>query len=110
MMPVDSREEDALTAYMVVTCRVLDAERYQSEYAPQVIPLLRKYGIELLGAGLETTALEGDATSALIFRAETEAAFESFYNDPDNAAPIALRHSITDGRSMLVVPAFRPRD
>ena len=55
----------------------------------------------------ETNALEGNANSALVFRAESEEAFHAFYSDPDNAGPIALRHSITSDRSMVVVPAFR---
>ena len=39
-----------MTAYLALTQKVNDLDKYQETYIPQVRPLLEKYGIEVLGA------------------------------------------------------------
>ena len=97
-----------MTAYLVLTHKVTDVDRYTGEYVPQVMPLLAKHGIEVVAAHFGATALEGSADSAVVLRAETEAAFRDFYDDPDYAGPKALRLSITSDQDMVVAPEFTP--
>ncbi|MFL6081084.1 MAG: DUF1330 domain-containing protein [Ornithinibacter sp.] len=97
-----------MTAYVVLTQKVSDVNRYVGEYAPQAMPILQKYGIEVLVFQVGTTAVEGDADSVVILRADSEEALRGFYDDPDYAGPKALRHSITSGADMLIAPAFEP--
>lgn len=97
-----------MTAYFVLTQEVEDANRYLSEYAPQIGPLLERHGIEVLVAHFGTTALEGPANSVIVLRAESEEALRSFYDDPDYAQPKALRHSITSNANGVIAPEFTP--
>ena len=39
-----------MTAYLALTQKVNDLDKYQETYIPQVRPLLEKYGIEVLVA------------------------------------------------------------
>ena len=54
------------------------------------------------------TALEGDADSVVVLRADSEEALRGFYDDPGYAGPKALRHSITSGADMILAPGFTP--
>lgn len=95
-----------MTAYMVLTHRIVDLDRYYDEYVPQILPLLAKHGIEIVAAELDGSPLEGGATSAIVFRAPSEDAFRALYEDPDYAGPKALRHSLTDDRHLMLAPEF----
>jgi len=95
-----------MTAYLALTHKVADVDKYLGDYVPQVVPLLQKHGIEVLAGHFGATALEGSADSVILLRAESEAAFREFYDDPDYAGPKALRLSITSDQNMVVAPQF----
>ncbi len=97
-----------MTAYLALTHKVTDVDKYVGDYVPQVLPILQKHGIEVLAAHFGATAIEGSADSLILLRAESEAAFSGFYNDPDYAGPKALRFSITSDQNMVVAPEFTP--
>ena len=97
-----------MTAYLALTHDVADVDKYLGEYVPPVLQLFEKYGIEVLVAQVGASAIEGSANSVIILRAESEDAFHNFYDDPDYAAPKALRHSITSKPNLLVAPEFMP--
>lgn len=97
-----------MTAYLALTHRVADVDRYLGEYVPQVLPLLDKHGIEVLAAHFGADAVEGTADGVVLLRADSEIAFVEFYDDPDYAEPRALRHSITSERNLVVAPEFAP--
>jgi hypothetical protein len=67
--------------------------------------VLRKHNIEVIGISLDATPLEGEANSAVIFRAASEDVFRAFYNDPDFEGPKQIRHSMTSDRTMVVIPS-----
>ena len=81
-----------MTAYMVLTHTVHDAEAFARDYIPAITPVLRKHHIEVVAISLDTTPLEGEANSA-VFWAASEDTFREFYNDPDFEAPKQIRHS-----------------
>lgn len=95
-----------MTAYLALTHKVADVDRYVGEYVPQVMPILEKHGIEVLAAHFGATAIEGSADSVIMLRAESEEAFRKFYDDPEYADPKALRWSITSDRNMVAAPEF----
>lgn len=95
-----------MTAYLVLTHQVPDVDRYLTEYVPHVAPLLQKHSIEVLVAHFGATALEGDADSVIVLRAESEDALHAFYDDPDYAGPKALRQSITSHANGVIAPEF----
>ena len=97
-----------MTAYLVLTQRVADVDKYVGEYVPQLVPLVQKHGIEVLAAHFGATAIEGNADSVIVMRAGSEAAFRSLYDDPEYAGPKALRWSITSEQNMVVAPEFTP--
>ena len=97
-----------MTAYLALTQNVADVDKYLGEYVPPVLQLFEKYGIEVLAAQFGASAIEGSANSVIILRAESEDAFRNLYDDPDYAAPKALRHSITSNPNLLVAPEFTP--
>ncbi len=95
-----------MTAYMVLTHTVHDAEAFARDYIPAIRPVLRKHHIEVIAISLDTTPLEGEANSAVVFRAASEDAFREFYDDPDFEEPKKIRHSMTSDRTMVVIPSF----
>jgi uncharacterized protein (DUF1330 family) len=97
-----------MTAYMALTQKVVDVDKYLGEYVPQVMPLLEKHGIEVLAVNLGVSAIEGSADSVVVFRAESEGNFSAFYNDPDYAGAKELRKSITSDQNMVAAPEFTP--
>ncbi|MGH9186292.1 MAG: DUF1330 domain-containing protein [Acidimicrobiales bacterium] len=97
-----------MTTYLALTQNVADVDKYLGDYVPQVLPLLEKHGIEILAAHFGASAVEGNADSVIILRAESEDALRDFYDDPDYASPKALRHSITSNPNMVVAPEFTP--
>ena len=95
-----------MTAYLALTHKVADVDKYVGEYVPQVMPILQEHGIEVLVAHFGAEAVEGTADSLILLRAESEVAFSDFYDDPDYAAPKALRLSITSDQNMVIAPEF----
>lgn len=61
-----------MTAYVALTQKVNDVDKYVGTYIPQVMPLLEKYGIEVLVAHFGAKAIEGSADSLIILRADSE--------------------------------------
>ena len=95
-----------MTAYMVLTHTVHDAEAFARDYIPAIRPVLQKHQIEVIAISLDTTPLEGEANSAVVFRAASEDVFRDFYDDPDFERPKQIRHSMTSDRTMVVIPSF----
>jgi uncharacterized protein (DUF1330 family) len=95
-----------MSAYLALTQKVADVERYVGDYIPQVMPLLQKHGIDVLVAHFGATAIEGSADSLIILRAESEETLRNFYDDPDYAGPKTLRQSITSDSNMVFAPEF----
>lgn len=48
-----------MTAYFVLMQQVDDVDRYRSEYLPQVGPLMKKHGAEVVVGGLDAEPARG---------------------------------------------------
>ena len=85
-----------MAAYFVLMQQVDDVDRYRTEYIPGVRPFLERYGAEVLVAGFEAEAAEGEPPgSTVVLRFPDAEAAWGFLNDPDYQPVKELRHSIT---------------
>jgi uncharacterized protein (DUF1330 family) len=74
-----------------------------------VLPLLDKHGAEVLVAGFEAEAAEGEPpNSSIVLRFPDAAAAWAFLDDPDYRPVKELRHRITSRGQAVVVPEFTP--
>ena len=53
-----TKPTDYMAAYFMNSYDIVDEQQF-SQYAPQVIPLLKKYGAEVVAADVEGIAMEG---------------------------------------------------
>jgi uncharacterized protein (DUF1330 family) len=98
-----------VAAYFVLMQQVDDIDRYRNEYVPAVRPLLNKHGGEVLVAGVEAEAAEGEPpNSTVVIRFPDVRAVWSFLNDPEYLPVKELRCSVTSLGQAVVVPEFRP--
>ena len=98
-----------MAAYLVLMQHVDDIDRYRTEYIPGVRPFLERYGAEVLVAGFEAEAAEGEPpNSTVVLRFPDAQAAWGFLNDPDYQPVRELRHSITSRGQAVVVAEFTP--
>jgi uncharacterized protein (DUF1330 family) len=98
-----------MAAYLVLMQEVDDVDRYRSEYLPGVVPLLQKHGAEVLVAGFDAEAAEGEPpNSTVVIRFADADAVWGFLNDPDYQPVKEIRLSTTSRGQMVVAPEFTP--
>jgi uncharacterized protein (DUF1330 family) len=98
-----------MAAYVVLMQQVEDVDRYRQEYVPGVMSFLAKHGAEVLVAGFDAEAAEGQPpNSTVVLRFPDAAAAWGFLDDPDYQPLRELRHSITTRGQAVVVPGFTP--
>jgi uncharacterized protein (DUF1330 family) len=79
-------------------------------YPPQVSPILKRYGAEVLAVDTAAIALEGKArTMNAIIKFPSEEAALQCYNDPEYEPIKALRQRTTANCTMLLVKEFPGR-
>ncbi len=94
-----------MAAYLVLMQHVDDTDRYRSEYVPGVLPILSKHGGDVLVAGFDAKAAEGEPpNSTVVIRFPDEAAAWAFLDDPDYRPVRELRFSITSRGQAVVAP------
>lgn len=89
--------------YYINSYDITDAEEY-SKYAPAVIPLLKKYGAEVLAADVEGIAIEGKPRkmNAIIQFPSVESALEC-YNSAEYLPIREIRIKSTSNCTMVLV-------
>jgi uncharacterized protein (DUF1330 family) len=98
-----------MAVYFVLMQHVDDIDRYRTEYLPGVRPFLDRYGAEVLVAGFEAEAAEGEPpNSTVVLRFPDAEAARGFLDDPEYQPVRALRHSITSRGQAVVAPGFAP--
>jgi uncharacterized protein (DUF1330 family) len=90
-------------AYVVAQVDVKDPAAYE-EYRAQVPATIAKFGGEYLARGGKIETLEGDPPlgRVVILRFASVEQAKAWYNSPDYAGPLAIRHRAAVSRSMLV--------
>lgn len=98
-----------MAAYIVLMQHVDDVDRYRNEYLPRVRPLLVRHGAEVLVAGFEAEAAEGEPpNSTVVLRFPDASAARRFLDDPDYQPARELRLSITSRGQAVIAPEFAP--
>ncbi len=96
---------DGLAAYLVLMQEIVDVERYRSEYLPGVMPFVQKYGAEMLVAGSDAQAAEGEPAQQHgrdpLCRHRGSL---GFLNDPGYQPVKEVRLSATSRTQMVVAP------
>jgi uncharacterized protein (DUF1330 family) len=97
-----------MSAYYILTQTVTDLEKYAQEYIAKVIPLLVKYGAEVLVADMQAKPLQGDpAKGVVVVRFPSEQALEGFLRDPEYQPVFKVRLSLTTNAHAVMAPEFR---
>ena len=98
-----------MAAYLVLMQQIDDVDGYRNGYRPQVLPLLKKHGAELLVAGSDAKPAEGDPpNSTVVIRFADVEAVWGFLNDPDYQPVKEIRLRTTSRVQMVVAPEFKP--
>lgn len=98
------------SAYLIVQLEIPDLETYLTEYGMPLIPILSRYGAEVLVATPEPKVLEGsyDHTFTVVVKFPSAEAVESWYKSPEYQPLKAKRAALTNPSStcVVVVPTF----
>lgn len=99
-----------MQVYYMNSYDIIDAEAYQ-EYGPLAIPLIMKYGGEVLAADISAIPVEGQARTmnAIIVFPSEEAALRC-YDDPDYRRAKEIRINSTANCTMVLVKRFVDND
>jgi uncharacterized protein (DUF1330 family) len=98
-----------MSVYFVLMQQIDNIDRYRSEYVSRVMPFLEKHGGEVVAAGFEAEAAEGEPpNSTVVLRFPDTGAAWGFLDDPGYQPLKELRYSITSRGQAVVVPAFTP--
>lgn len=91
-----------MSAYMVVELEVTDAEAYAA-YSRLAVPMIQRFGGQVLAASDAVTALEGEPARRLIIIAfESDAQARTFYESPEYQTQQPLRVRAARSRLLLV--------
>ncbi len=97
-----------MTAYYILTHTITDLERYRSEYVPQVLPFIAKYGGEVIVASSDAEPLQGKPEKGVVvLRFPSEEAVRDFVNDPEYQPVKKLRIEVTTNANAVVAPEFQ---
>jgi len=90
-------------AYVVAQVDVKDPAAYE-EYKAQVPATIARYGGEYLARGGRIETLEGEPPlgRVVLLRFASFEQAKAWYNSPEYAGPLAIRHRAAVSRSMLI--------
>jgi uncharacterized protein (DUF1330 family) len=93
-----------MPAYMIVTARVHDRERFMAGYAPAAAALVERFGGRYVLRAPGAVALEGggDPVSVVISEWPDKGAALAFWTSPDYAEAKQLRQGIAECEVRLV--------
>jgi uncharacterized protein (DUF1330 family) len=96
-----------MIVYYINSYDIENPEEFQ-KYPPRVLPLLEKYGAEVLASDPEGISVEGSARqmNAIIKFPSMEAALQC-YNDPEYVEIKEIRHKSTKNCTMVLVKKFQ---
>lgn len=97
-----------MSAYVLAIYDVVSQKGYEP-YVPAVVPLLQKYGAEVLAADYAPTVLEGDRRGVVVvLRFESEKKAMDWYNDPAYEPVRKIRLDSTSKGFLALAKQFVP--
>jgi len=98
-----------MSVYIIVSYDIEDPKGYEG-YGPGIIPLLQRYGAEILVADYETKSIEGQARGInAVLRFESEEAVMNFYNAPEYQRLKKLRLDSTKNGTIIMTKPYVPK-
>lgn len=94
-----------MPAYMIVTAKIADRDKFISGYAARAGELVAQYGGKYILRGPGAELLEGDfgaGASMVISQWPDKNAAKAFWNSPEYAEVKALREGIADCQVLLI--------
>jgi uncharacterized protein (DUF1330 family) len=94
-----------MPAYMIVTAKIADRDRFIAGYATATAPLVARFGGRYLLRGPGATLLEGsfgDGASVAISEWPDKSAVLAFWNSPEYAEAKKLRAGLADCQVLLI--------
>ncbi len=87
----------------VINADVVDLELLD-RYRADAKPSMAKYGARMLAGANDAEIIEGQpiGTRVVVVEFPSREAFHAWYNDPEYAAPLAMRLKATKGIALLV--------
>ena len=97
-----------MAAYFILTHTITDLETYRSEYIPQVLPFIAKYGGEIVVASPDAEPLQGSPEKGVVvLRFPSEEAVRGFVYDPEYQPAKELRIEVTSNANAVLAPEFQ---
>jgi uncharacterized protein (DUF1330 family) len=95
-----------MEVYLINSYDIINVEEFK-KYGPLVLPLLQKYGAQVLASDVNGASLEGIArTMNAIIKFPSREAVYHCYNDPDYQEVKKIRINSTTNCTMVVVNAL----
>jgi uncharacterized protein (DUF1330 family) len=95
-----------MAVYLINSYDITNPDEYKT-YGPKVLPILRRYGAEVLASDVSGVAIEGKPkTMNAIIKFPSEEAVHQCYEDPEYAEVKKIRHNSTRNCTMVVVKEF----
>lgn len=94
-----------MAAYLIVTARIIDRERFISGYARRAAELVTSFGGRYVIRAPGAEVLEGanpESASLVISEWPSREAALSFWNSPEYAAAKAMREGLADVEVLLI--------
>lgn len=101
----------AAPVYLIAQIQIEDQEKYFSEYAQGVIPIVAKTGAKVLVATPSVNLLEGEWTgnwTVVIEFPSEEAAMSDWYESEDYVEVRKLRFATTSVGNLIIAPSYVP--
>jgi uncharacterized protein (DUF1330 family) len=97
-----------MAVYLVTSCDITDPEKY-APYVPNVIPILEKYGAEIIAGDKNAITVDGDARDlTVIIKFPAPEALNELISDPDYQPWLETRLASTTNRATIIVGEFDP--
>jgi uncharacterized protein (DUF1330 family) len=99
-----------MAVYLVTSCDITDPEKY-APYVPNVMPILKKYGAEIVAADKNAITIDGEVRDlTVILKFPTPETAMQLAEDPDYQPWLATRLASTTNRTTILVGEFDPEN
>jgi uncharacterized protein (DUF1330 family) len=95
-----------MAVYIVTSCDITDPEKY-APYVPNVMPLLEKYGGEIVAADKNAVTIDGEKRDlTVIMKFQSQEDIMKLYEDPEYKPWLDIRLASTTNRATIMVGEF----
>ncbi len=95
-----------MAIYLVTSCDITDPEKY-APYVPNVLPLVEKYGGEIVAADKNAVTIDGEERDlTVILRFPTPEALTNLMDDPEYKPWLDIRLASTTNRATVMLGEF----